>query len=78
MSHHTVDCAPNAAENYLEPVLAAAWAVAERGRAIPVTLGALHTALAAALPDWARGDVLTARHHLAGHLLWHPTPPPAP
>jgi hypothetical protein len=69
---------PNMAEKYLEPVLAAAWAVTELGQATPATLDALHIALAAELPTWARGDVLAALHRLAGHPFQYPAPSLAP
>lgn len=58
---------PNPAEKYLEPALAAAWAVAALGQADSQTLDALHTALTGDLPDWARGDILAALHRLTGY-----------
>ena len=65
--------APNTAEKYLEPLLAAAWAVAELGQATPDTIDALQTALTSeALPRWAQGDLLAALHRLTGRPFRYP------
>ncbi|MCZ6872024.1 MAG: hypothetical protein O7G88_00620, partial [bacterium] len=56
--------APNQAEKYLEPAVAAAWAVAQLEQSDRSTLAALDTALSGDLPDWARGDLLAALHTL--------------
>ena len=62
--------APNSAEKYLEPLLAAAWAAAELGQATPETIAALQVALAAgSLPKWAQGDMLAALHRLTGRAF---------
>jgi hypothetical protein len=57
---------PNRAEKYLEPSLAAVWAVLQLGQSDADTLAALNTLLNGDLPDWAYGDVLAALQVLEG------------
>jgi hypothetical protein len=54
------------AEKYLEPSLAATWAVLQLGQSNADTLAALNTLLNGDLPDWAYGDVLAALQVLEG------------
>ncbi len=58
---------PNPAEKYLEPVLAAAWAVARLGQNDRETLAALIARLdAPGDPDWLKGDIIGALTDLTG------------
>jgi hypothetical protein len=58
---------PNRAEKYLEPVLAAAWAVARLGQNDRATLAALIARLdAPGDPDWLKGDIIGALSDLTG------------
>lgn len=56
----------NPPEKYLEPAVAAAWAVLQLRQDDPMTLAALRAALHGSIPGWAQGDFLVALHALAG------------
>lgn len=62
----------NAAEKYLEPAPAAAWAVGQLGQNDAATIGALMTRLdAPGDPAWLRGDIVGALTALTGKRFGH-------
>lgn len=64
---------PNSSEKYLEPSIAAAWAVSQLHQDDPATLTALRQALRGnTFPDAERGDLRAALHVLTGRPFRYP------